>query len=530
MQISQTCNYSNFQKLKKNDSAPNFSGGNGILGALEKPLQYIDANPIVGVIVLDAASAIVPNTIIDTAHRNPVQGFETFRRESSGLIINCLLPGVAVGLVAKALKGRALGEEFKGIAAEKIWAGKDTIDEATDSWKKISHLQTKEERVKAFVEEIFKKVTPNEQAISDLNDAATRKRHQEALEKLTREILDPAKKDIPKQTLQELQSELTKIYGQGKGLVVNRNTPSSKGEKTFSTSMKSYLKDTFALAKTFTNDAVTPHNIDDLSKRLKKLLVVKSLITMAGVGVLALTMQAINRKITEKTSGKKGYMGYKDLRDTPGTEKKKPKLSMDKLLSSLWFSSLAFVSMGKLTPETLHFTSPSTQMNQARSLSLLTDVGRVNAAQDKNELKDTTVRDTIIFMNLYVLGDYVQKGVIELAQKFYKKHKDPSKRYQNLNLFNASEKTDKNASIFKKFKSWVQGKSVKSFEEIEGTLSDAPIKLRKNIVTAANLAGIAYSLIALGIFTPIFIAKMTNRNRKEDLEKMKTQKNNLTKN
>lgn len=525
LQISKNYTYYNASKKKEDsNNTPAFSGGNGILQTLEKPLQYIDANPIAGVIILDVASAIAPNTAIDTAKRNPIQGFETFRRESSGLVINCILPGIAVGLVAKALKGKILGSEFKGIAADKIWANKDTIDEATDTWKKVSHHPTKEERVKAFVAETFKKVVPNEQAISDLSHPETQKRHKEALDKLVTEILDTEKKEIPKKTLQDIQAELTKIYGQGKGLTINRNITTKDGEKTFGTSMKNYLKDTFALGKAFTNEAVTAQNIDEFAKKLKKLLVAKSFVTMAGVGVLALSMQAINRKITEKTSGKKGYMGYKELDGAPTKEDKKSNLALGKLLSSAWFSSLAFVSMGKLSPETLHFSSPSTQMNQARGLSLLTDVGRVGAAQDKNELKDTTVRDTIIFMNLYVLGDYVQKGVIELAQKFYSKHKDPTKKFQNLNLFNEASKPDKNASLFKKFKTWVQGKSVKSFEEIEGTISDAPLRLRKNIVTGANLAGIAYSLVALGIFTPIFIAGMTNRNRRKQLEKMQTQK------
>lgn len=511
----------NNQKNQDN-TPPSFKGEGGLLMSLSKPLQKFDANPILGVIFLDVISAIAPNTIIDTIDRNPVQGFETFRRESSGLVINCLLPGLLVGVAAWAAKGAVLGDEFKELNAHRIYAGKDTIEASADIWKKTSANKSKEEQLKEFIHMSFdERIKPNSQSkmALELDKTQITKQKNDAVDELAKAIIESSKNKngkfgIENKTLNDLHQKLATIYGQSKGLEVKK-----ADGKTFTTGMKNYIRDTYALGKTFMNEKVNHSNIDNLASKLKKLNRVKSIITMAGVGTLALSMQAINRKITEKTSGRKGYSGYKDLSvSNEDLEENKKKLSVGKLLSSAWFASLAFVSMGRPNKSTWDFAAPTTTMNQARTLSLATDVGRVNAADDKNELKDTTARDTVIFMNLYVLGDYVQKGVVELAQKLHK-----NKTGEDLNLMNEAQKINKDDNIFKKMGKWIKGKSIKSFEEIEGTTTKENAKnllLRKKIVTGANLAGIGYSLVALGIFTPIMIAKMTNKNREKQLAKM----------
>ena len=517
---------SSLQNKNHRTSQPSFSNGGAILAALARPLQSFDTNPIAGVIFLDITSAIAPNTAIDTVKRNPDQGFETFRRESSGLIVNCLLPGFFVPGVAYLAKKGFLGSAFSNIAAHKIWANKDNIDETTANWKKVSHIEDERKRVEAFLQEGFKNLQSNEQSklLLDTTDASQKQRDA-ALKNLANAILDSKEKNtgISGKTLDAIHYDLATVYGQSKSITI-------KGNTTYTTSLKNYIRDNFSMSRAFMDKSINHSNIDDFSKNLKKLLVFKSVATMVGVGALALSMQAINRAITEKMTGRKGYSGYKDLSiEAQPTEEEKQKLRRGKFLSAAWFTGLAFVSMGKLNAGIWNFAAPTTTMDQARTLSLLTDFGRVSAADEKNELKDTTLRDTVIFMNLYVLGDYIQKGVVEIAQKMHKK-----KHGLDLNLMNEAEKPDVNASMLKKIGHWVKGKSVKSFEEIEGTatnlLKDAKTtQLRKNIVTAANLTGIGYSLIALGIVIPILIAKMTNNNRTKQIAKVKSSTETATK-
>ena len=50
---------------------------------------------IINVSIIDLATAILPRTWVD-AKTNGFAAAETFRRESSGLIVNCLIPGFIV--------------------------------------------------------------------------------------------------------------------------------------------------------------------------------------------------------------------------------------------------------------------------------------------------------------------------------------------------------------------------------------------------------------------------------------------------
>ena len=77
---------------------------------------------IINVSIIDLATAILPRTWVD-AKTNGFAAAETFRRESSGLIVNCLIPGFIVYGVAKMLE--LFNPQDKGMAAK--WANEDAI-------------------------------------------------------------------------------------------------------------------------------------------------------------------------------------------------------------------------------------------------------------------------------------------------------------------------------------------------------------------------------------------------------------------
>ena len=78
---------------------PAFKGGLADLPILL--VQQCEKQPMINVTVLDLSTAIVPRTVIETKESNGYAGFEAFRRESSGLIVNCIIPGFIVAGVAK---------------------------------------------------------------------------------------------------------------------------------------------------------------------------------------------------------------------------------------------------------------------------------------------------------------------------------------------------------------------------------------------------------------------------------------------
>src|SRR5574344_1925323 len=85
--------------------APSFTG---VLDVAMVPLQVFEANPMLNVSLLDVTTAIAPRTY-EESKTNGFAGFEAFRRESSGLIVNCLIPSFIVLGVASAAKNPIMG-------------------------------------------------------------------------------------------------------------------------------------------------------------------------------------------------------------------------------------------------------------------------------------------------------------------------------------------------------------------------------------------------------------------------------------
>ena len=75
---------------KANQQNPNFKGLGGVLLT---GMQACERMPMVNVAVIDMLSAILPRTIVESM-TNWFAGFEAFRRESSGLVVNCLIPSL----------------------------------------------------------------------------------------------------------------------------------------------------------------------------------------------------------------------------------------------------------------------------------------------------------------------------------------------------------------------------------------------------------------------------------------------------
>ena len=109
----------------------NFQGA-GIGSALLFAIQECERNPMINVAVIDMFSAILPRTFVESM-TNWFAGFEAFRRESSGLIVNCLIPGVITLGVATGLNKFIMPKNIKMAGC---WADHSLIDKATSLYSK----------------------------------------------------------------------------------------------------------------------------------------------------------------------------------------------------------------------------------------------------------------------------------------------------------------------------------------------------------------------------------------------------------
>ena len=129
---------------------PSFRGGGGIWPILLQGFQECEKNPMVNVAVIDMFSAILPRTFVESLS-NWFAGFEALRRESSGLIVNCLIPsfitmGCAMGINKMVMP--------KGTNMARCWADNSLINRAADIYSQTSSSDKVKDSLKEIVANI----------------------------------------------------------------------------------------------------------------------------------------------------------------------------------------------------------------------------------------------------------------------------------------------------------------------------------------------------------------------------------------
>ena len=528
--------YNNYNNTKINNSvnkkqeknSPSFGG---FVDATVRGIQKCEKNPMLNVAIIDLATAIVPRSIWES-FTNIFAGFEAFRRESSGLIVNCLLPGfVALG-AAKAVNKAIMG---KNADLSDCWAGKDSINTVSKYYNNAPETQAFQDGMAKFGDSAKARVyATHYNMLSDASgiDGNVRKTFSEiadidisgSAEKLTnatfeqgekvgfadrmKNMFKKGKKSYVDEAFDEISSK-THItenvkFGKGKGAVVS--------------DLKSEMKSTTTLLKGFVKDGVeNSEQVAKFAKKAKRLVNTKGAIAMAIIIPVAASMQSINRWITSKMSGVKGAPIYDDyakkekIVKTPEQEKADKKaLIRQKFISVGSMVAVACLSMMKLpTPKNLksilEFKGQFPTMDQARAISTVTFGSRMAVADDKNELAEATTRDIVTFSSMYFLGDYAAKGYASYLEN-----------KKGVKLLNREKPLDKGANVFKKIGNWVVKTHLKSTDELAAD-SVRSLEDMKHLRAKCQMVNLGSSLLVLGLLVPVFTRLKTEKNHKKEL-------------
>ena len=443
---------------------PAFKGGLADLPILL--VQQCEKQPMVNVSVLDLSTAIIPRTIVETKESNSYAGFEAFRRESSGLIVNCLIPSFIVMGVASLLQRPIMGGFHKANLIN-TWANGDSIDKIHKFYSQAKGATPEEKIYNTFRDELG--------SLSGV-DAHTTKHFDEILDikkdkngnfvgKIGNEKVHNAVNEFVKLTQSDKYSskQFKKAYRDiVEETLVAENIKFHGDKGYFSNNLESLCEDTVKMLR-----GVVKENITDADKLTKYFNKAKKLVnwkSIGGLGIiipLAISMQPINRWITRKTSGRKGAPIYKDFnKDTEHKEltpKEKRELLAQKFISIGSMIGVCGLSMFMDRPvlkNIFQFKGIFPTMDQARIISTATFASRMGASEDKNELREATVRDIATFSSFYFLGDYVAKGIATYLEHKHKK--------DGVHLINRlKEAPDKDANMFKKFWHWAKHTSLK---------------------------------------------------------------------
>ncbi len=494
MMIEKISSVENRRITPKRDASSNQPSFKGIGDLALRGIQMCEEIPMLNVSVLDLSTAIVPRTIIETRESNAYAGMEAFRRESSGLIVNCLLPSFIVMGLAGLLQKTGVVKGVNGMS--NVWANEESLKITQKYLQNAQGTGSKklENALTSFLNDLTgvdgnKKVAFKEFDLSS------------PIKSISKSIL----MKNPKKLFKKGYSELASTTHMTEHLELDG--------KVLSKNLKGYVEDFVSVHKaTVKNNIKTSEQLSNFINKSIKLVNWKSLTGLGVIIPLAISMQPLNRWLTAKHSGVKGAPIYKDFGKNQEqkelTPKEKSALLKQKFISVGSMIGVMLMSMGFKLPgkEMLQFKGIFPTMDQARLISTATFASRMMAAEDKNELREATIRDIATFSSLYFLGDYAAKGVATVIEKFSKK---PVKLLNDLKPFKQGE----NPNIFKKLKHWVKDVNLKSSDEVA-------TKFAKNMRSVCQIGNLAFSLLALGIFIPLYTRTQTNKKREAELREL----------
>lgn len=501
------------RKNKEGETSPNFKG----LGSLALTgIQACERMPMVNVAVIDMLSAILPRTIVESM-TNWFAGFEAFRRESSGLVVNCLIPSLITWGIAKCING---GFMPKGVNMSDCWADSSLIDKASEYYKNAASDDKIKESLKNIISDIQGIESEKTVVFKDALSA-------EDIDKYSKELAEIARSNKSNSQVNKAVKKISNEIIEKTRVAENIKVVSGKSE-VGAASVTTLLEDSVKFFKGYNKAGNT--SIEEFARRSKNLVRGKSWLGLVVVLPLAASMQYINRWITSKVSGVKGAPIYDDFGKGKATIEENPKakegLLKQKLISISSMIGVSLLSMMKKpTLGMLEFKGAFPTMDQARIISTTTFASRMAVAEDKNELAEATVRDIATFSSLYFLGDYAAKATASIIQK-----------KTGISLLNDTKPLDKNANIFKKSWHWIKDLNIKSSEEVISPLEESlkkqgktatadqlaiiekELKKARNLRSACQVANLGVSLILLGIVIPIFTRKNTKKKHEQALK------------
>lgn len=499
-----------------------------------KAIQACEKEPMLNVTFLDLSTAIIPRSILETVvvpkdtdengkkkkKLNFYAGFEALRRESSGLLVNCILPGFIVMGVSKLLKKPILKGEYSKSNFSSNWSNIEALKEIETQFTKSDSALAIDKRIHQTFKNMLSSLEGLDgNEIKSFDNFISSESMDEFAQKLTKLVTDEklSKKDF-KKVYQEI-AEKTHI-------TENIRFKNREG-KYFSGNLHTLLDDTIRTLRNVHKEKITGNAaFADFIKKSAKMVNAKSL---AGLGIiipLAISMQPINRWITRKMSGIKGApmsADFQNKQDSVLTTQDKAALLKQKFISIGSMLGVALLSMMKVPSlnnlkEIIQFKGTFPSMDQARLISAATFASRMAAAEDKNELAESTIRDIATFSSFYFLGDYAAKAIasgMELySERKAAKYGDNSMK---ISLLNRKKILDAKSPMLKKFWNWIKNTSLKSSDEMITTAG-------KRLRSYCQLGNLAFSLLSLGLFIPLYTRTQLNKKEQKKFAKSVAEK------
>ena len=456
------------------------------MGTLSKALYALGNNDMLNASFVDVFAMDTPRTIVETKNRGKQAGIEMGFREYTGTFIAEFSAAVFAILASKFIS-KKLKPDVKVNSGS--WITNNGLDVFSDIFNKSDKTP------KGYVENTLNSasglVGDKIKNFADIDKNQTKP----IIEKLTNLITDKSlNKKETKKALTGIQDEIIKLMGADNSISIK------SGANEVTSNLTHALRDIVDSAKNIFFSE-TKQNQNEILSKLKTMNKLRIGIAIPLSMAIAITNQKLNRYLTKKRTGIDNFVGENgyDKNVMDKNEKKSEKgLWIKKLLSAGVFLLMLTKVMGVKKPidlvKKLEFNGPATSGNAIKTIYGTLILGRIFASKDSTELRETNVRDYLGFLNWLVLGGFVAKGVGQIL--------DP----KQANLFNISKKGSG-------ITHWLKDVSLKSQKEIIAAGGNIKSNLKK--LNIAQMSGIAYSAIMLGVLLPKLNIWMTRKRGKD---------------
>lgn len=492
--------------------------------AASTTLRYFDVNQAIGANAMDLGTMVLPRSFYDFRHRGPSAGVETARRESCGTF-NHAMVGV-YGTVA----GAALAYTFKdkfGFNFNHIFADNNTIHILAKTHHDVVQAKAADP-LKETLNGIFDKVKIfNTEAEAEKGWVGL---GADTKEKVVQRFYDDIKsgkhEKIDEGTQKYVYSLITSTTGGEKNVKIE-----GFGKESHNT-LKTLIANIYNVTNTFEKDKVKKifeetkdFDVNPYLKSLKKFNLNRAAAGLGFAALFGMSVQPINMYLTKKKTGQDGFVGV------AGREKDNSAgFKVQKAIAALVFGTGALATITthpcKLLSK-VQFQGMLPVIDQLKLVYGLTIASRLLSARDKDELRESAVKDTLGFMSLLVLGSLITKGTARILDKsgsLINHAKEDGKSFLKW-LTNSSLKTRDEVLMSALNKQGISsvkdGKALK-YSELMKLLpkEDKLTRVKLRNLNIAQLVGYAYSALVLGFGIPKLNDYMTRQNEAKRLAKL----------
>ncbi len=507
----QAINQQNYPIQKKQ---PAFKGMSGALNFFATNLGW-------GANLTDVAFMVLPRTAKDTMGRGINAGIETGFRESMGTTNDAAIGLYGVG--AGALLGGAISSKYN-VKANKIFTSPERVEALAKFWDEHLVQNTTQE-------EYLKKIIDN---INGYNTSHAERGYVQIPEENKKQIVKVLDKVINDKNLDmnKWRSKCTE-----RGALTALITEATGAENRFklgegsTSSLNILIDDIVGMSKAFKNkevieafNAAHQSGTNKFLQAMSKFNKGRALLGFLVGAAFGLSVQPLNMWYSKKRTGCDGFVGVEGRERDRSFMFKMEKLAVGAAMFSMVLASLKCKPKDFLNKMAFQGKSPT--INQLKGIYGVTVTGRILVTRDKDEMRESAVKDSCGFLSWLVLGDFVNRGTAAAftGKKLLNFNKDIDG-----NIITSSTLKSRNEVLREALRSCgistvktnIKDGSHKAMNitEMIKILETSPLtesirkatKKKLRVLNIAQLAGYAFTGIALGIGIPTLNIYMTNK-------------------